>query len=315
MYTEKYKFLYKCLCHIAHFFIFESKTKFVLQLSCIFYITLEKVIKNILLHTVLCGCAVGICYAGDDNYPLGARSAAMSSTSVVMTDIWASANNQAGLGYLEQPTAALYYENRLNVKSLSIQAGAFAIPVKSTVVGVNYRYFGFSKYNESKFGLAVGRRLGEKFALGVQMDYFHTHFSDDYGNFGVLCGEVGILYEPVEHLLVGAHLFNISQSRQKANPDERVPTIMRFGVGYTILDKATISVETEKDLRKDAVFKGGLEYSPIGELFLRCGVSTGYLYQYAFGLGYSWKLFTIDVAFSHHKFFGYSPHISIIAKL
>lgn len=254
---------------------------------------------------------ITICHAGNDNYPLGARSAGMASASVVLTDIWASANNQAGLGYIKQPTAAVYYENRLNVKSLSLQAGAFALPVQSTIVGVNYRYFGFSKYNESKLGLAVGKRLGEKLAMGVQIDYFHTHFAGDYKNTGLLCGEIGLLSEPAEHLIIGAHLFNVTQSRIK---DERTPAIMRLGIGYTIQEKAIISLETEKDLRMDAIFKGGLEYSPVDSLFLRCGMSTGNLYQYSFGMGYGWKYCMVDISFSHHKFFGYSPHISLIAK-
>ena len=269
----------------------------------------------IIMCILFCGFMSGVCYAGNDNYPLGARSAGMASSSVMLTDVWASVNNQAALGYLEKPAAAMYYENRLNVKALALQAGVFALPVKSTVIAVNYRYFGFSKYNEFKFGLAVGKRLSEKFAMGVQMDYFQTYFADDYGTFGVLSGEIGLLYEPVENLTVGAHLFNVSQSKQKANYNERIPTIMRFGAGYNIQNKAIVSVETEKDLRMDAVFKAGLEYSPAEDLFLRFGVSNGNIYQYAFGVGYGWKYFTIDVAFSHHKFFGYSPHISLIAKL
>ncbi len=277
-----------------------------------------KSLKTTIKYVVLCSGLSGYtanCSAGNDNYPLGARSAGMATTSVTAADIWSSANNQAGLGYLEQPTAALYYENRLNVKSLSVQAGALAIPTKGTTIGVNYRYFGYSKYNESKFGLAVAKKLGEKFALGVQMDYFFSHFASDYGSFGNLCAEVGLLCEPVDHLVIGAHIFNISQSKQSANPNERIPTIMRFGVEYTILEKATISLETEKDLRMSAIFKGGLEYTPIANLFLRCGVATGPTSQYAFGLGYGWKHFTIDLAFSHHQFLGYSPHISLIVKL
>ncbi len=270
---------------------------------------------KIILHLMMMYGCVFLCHAGNDNYPLGARSAGMATTSVAMADIWSSTNNQAGLGYLEQATAALYYENRLNVKNLSIQAGVFAVPIKSTTIGLNYRYFGYSKYNESKFGLAVAKKLGEKFSLGVQMDYFHTHFAADYGNFGSLCAEIGLLCEPVDHLIIGAHVFNMPQSKQKANPSERIPTIMRFGVGYTIQEKAFISIETEKDLRMDAVFKGGLEFMPIEKLHLRCGVSTGWTCQYAFGLGYSWKSFTVDLAFSHHKFLGYNPHIAIIAKL
>ena len=271
--------------------------------------------KAIVLYLLFCGCITKICYAGNDNYPLGARSAGMASASVTFTDVWSSANNQAGLGYLERPAAAVLYENRLNVKNLSIQSGALVIPINSTVVGVNYRYFGYSKYNESKFGLAVGKRLGEKFAMGVQMDYFHTHIADDYGNIGHLCGEIGLLYEPAEHLTVGAHLFNVLQNKQKVNLNERIPTIMRFGISYKIQDIATVSVETEKDLRMDAIFKAGLEYSIVEDLFLRCGVSNGCMYQYTFGLGYSYKKkFSIDIAFVHHKYFGYNPHISLISK-
>ena len=269
--------------------------------------------------TILCAIFsmfwASVCHASNDNFPLGARSSGMASSSVVLTDIWSSSNNQAGLAFLKQPTAAAYYENRLNVKSLSLQAGAFAMPIHATVVGFNYHYFGFSKYNESKFGLAVAKRLGEKFAVGVQLDYYLTHFAGDYRNTGFLCGEIGVLYEPVENLTIGAHLFNLTRSRQKVDYDRRAPTIMRLGAGYTIQEKATISVETEKNLLMDVIFKAGLEYSPIDDLFLRCGMSTGVLYQYSFGVGYGWKNITVDISFSHHKFFGYSPHISLIAKL
>lgn len=276
--------------------------------------SLQVMTKPIVLCVICFNCVV-YSKAGNDNYSLGARSAGMATASVTVTDIWSSANNQAGLGYLEQTIATMYYENRLNVKSLSIQAGAFAIPVQSTVIGINYRYLGYSKYNESKFGLAVAKKLGTKFSLGVQVDYLHTHFVPEYGNFGALCGEVGLLCEPVEHLIVGIHLFNVSRSKQKASPNEEIPTVMRFGAGYTVQDKATVYFETEKDLRMDAVFKGGLEYTPVDNLFLRCGLSTGPAHQYAFGLGYELKRMVIDLAFSHHRYFGYSPHISLAVKL
>lgn len=275
----------------------------------------KKIVKNILLCAVFSGYTISICHAGNDNYPLGARSAGMATASVMLTDIWASANNQAGLGFLEQPAVALFYENRLNVKGLSLQAATFAIPVQSTTIALNYRHFGFSKYHESKFGLAIGKSFGEKFALGVQMDYFHTHFADDYGNVGILCAEIGLLCKPVKNLIVGAHLFNLTRSKQKVNFDEQMPVIMRLGIGYTIHDKAMINVETEKNLRMDAVFKGGLEYSPIDDFSLRCGISNGTMYQYCFGIGYRWKNLTLDISFAHHKFLGFSPHISLIARL
>jgi hypothetical protein len=239
----------------------------------------------------------------------------MAHASVTHTDIWSSANNQAGLAWLENFAAAMYYENRLNVKSLSVQAGSLAMPVKATIIGLNYRYFGYAKYNETKIGLAIARKLGEKFALGVQMDYFHTHFSYDYGNFNMLSAEIGLLCKPMDNLTIGAHIFNISRSRQKANPTEYIPTIMRLGLEYSIHEKAIISIETEKDTRMKAIFKAGLEVIPIKSLFLRCGISSGPMYQYAFGIGYKWKLLSLDMAFTHHQVLGYSPHVSISVNL
>ncbi len=221
---------------------------------------------KLLFFVVSCNHII-YCRAGSDNYPLGARSAGMAHTSVTHTDIWSSANNQAGLAWLKNFTAAMYYENRLNVKGLSIQAGSLAMPVKSTIVSLNYRYFGYTRYNDTKIGLAVAKKLGEKFALGVQMDYFRTHFSYDYGNFNMLSAEIGLLCKPVNALTIGAHIFNISKSRQKANPTEYIPTIMRFGLEYAIHEKAIINIETEKDTRMKAIFKAGLEFIPVGSTY------------------------------------------------
>ncbi|MDR2848903.1 MAG: hypothetical protein LBV39_07360 [Bacteroidales bacterium] len=254
------------------------------------------------------------CWAGNDNYPVGARSAGVATASVAYSDVWASVNNQAGLAYLEKPTAAFYYENRWNVKQLAVNAGAIAVPVKTTVIGLNYRHFGYTQYSDTKFGLAVAKKLWEKIAVGVQMDYFHTYYAYDYGQFNVLSAEIGIQYEPIKNLKAGAHLFNVTHSKQKANPDEYVPTVMRFGLSYSIQDMATVSVETEKDMRMKAIFKAGLEFKPVRNLYLRYGMSNGLMYQYAFGVGYSWKHFSFDMAFSHHKLLGYSPHLSLIAE-
>ncbi|MDR0714282.1 MAG: hypothetical protein LBF89_08510 [Bacteroidales bacterium] len=253
--------------------------------------------------------------AGNDNFPLGARSAGVATASVTYTDIWSSANNQAGLAGLEKTTGSFYYENRWNVKGLAIHAGSVAMPVKSTVIGINYRHFGYTQYSETKIGLAVAKQLWEKIALGVQMDYFHTYYAYDYGRFNVLSAEIGLLCEPVDRLMVGIHLFNVVNSKQKANPDERIPTVMRFGLAYNIRDVATVSVETEKDLRMKAIFKAGLEFVPVKHFSLRCGVSDGWMYQYAFGVGYEWKRFSFDLAFNHHKLLGYSPHFSLVACL
>ncbi|HIO72826.1 MAG TPA: hypothetical protein EYN38_06955, partial [Flavobacteriales bacterium] len=44
-------------------------------------------------------------FAGGENYPIGARSAAMGNASVTFTDLWAVHHNQAELAGLTSPVA------------------------------------------------------------------------------------------------------------------------------------------------------------------------------------------------------------------
>ena len=99
------------------------------------------------LLTTICA-SVLICqvlFASNENTPIGGRSAAMANSSVTLSDFWAIQNNQAGLADFSHIALGLYYENRFMVKELGLRCGAFVLPTKSGVFGLNYNYFGYSK--------------------------------------------------------------------------------------------------------------------------------------------------------------------------
>jgi len=50
--------------------------------------------------------------AGNEDYPIGARSAAMGNASVSLSDMWSAHHNQAGLGFVRNISAGVSYENR-----------------------------------------------------------------------------------------------------------------------------------------------------------------------------------------------------------
>jgi hypothetical protein len=254
------------------------------------------------------------CFAGSDNFPIGARSAGIANTSVTLFDIWSVHHNQAGLGFVTKAGAGAYYENRFLVKELSLKGGVIAYPIKAGTFGVSVSSFGYANYSESKFGLAFGKAFGEKFSAGIQLDYLTTHIGENYGKHGAVAGEIGIQAKPLKNLTIGAHLFNPTRAKLADYSNERTPTIIRLGLDYKFSDKVFVAVETEKDIDHKPVFKAGLEYTPSEVLYLRAGISTNPSLS-SFGFGLKLKQFRLDFASSFHSVLGYTPQVGVMYEV
>lgn len=257
--------------------------------------------------------SINTLFALNGNVPEGARSAAMGGASVALSDFWSLQNNQAGLAFYDHLAAGAYLENRFLVKELSLKSGGMVLPTKSGVFGLKLSYFGYPQYNESKFGLAYARRLSEKFAVGVQLDYLLTSFGNDYGKKGIVTFEVGVLSKINDHLSLGAHIFNPINAKIADYADERLPAIIRVGASYAFDDKLMLTAEVEKDSEFDPLAKLGIEYRIIEEIYVRGGVSSN-PGLYSFGFGIMLKNLKLDFSSSVHQVLGYSPQISMIYR-
>lgn len=253
--------------------------------------------------------------AGSDNYSIGARAGGMADASVTLSDLWSVHHNQAGLARLEKISAGIYYENKFLLSELGLKSAAAAMPVAGSengVFGISMSYFGYSLYNDSKIGLAYARKFGDKFSAGVQLDYLSTRIGGDYdyGKKGAVAVEGGIQARLNDNLTIGAHIFNPTRAKIADYDDERIPTIMKFGLHYTFSEKVFVNVETEKDIDFKPVFKAGLEYRAIKELYLRTGISTNPTLN-SFGFGINLKQLAFDFAVSIHQVLGLTPQLSL----
>jgi len=247
-----------------------------------------------------------------DNYLTGSRAAGMGNAAVTLDDLWSVSHNQAGLAYLENPSAGIYFENRFLVSELSVKGFAGALPVKNSgVFAIHATQFGYSKYNEQKAGLAYARKLGNKVSMGIQLDYLSTNIAGDYGKHGTMAVEGGIIAEPVENLRLGVHVFNPTRARLAEYADERIPVLFRIGAGYRFSAKVLFCTEVEKDIDFNASFRAGIEYHPIEQIYLRGGISTEPV-QSSFGFGLKLKNFRIDAATSYHQVLGFSPQMGLM---
>ncbi len=246
---------------------------------------------------------------GNDN--IGARSAAMGGFTTTLSDVWSTNNNQAGLGFMTDFSGGIYYENRFLLKETSYKAAALVLPVKIGALGISVTSFGFELYNETKAGLSYGQRFGDKFSVGVQLNYLNTKLTQEYGTKTSITGAIGLIAKLSKELSLGVHIYNPTRSKLAEYDNERIPTIMKLGLDYRFSEKVTLGVETEKDMNFDAVVKAGLEYHVTEVLYLRGGISTNPT-QYAFGFGMKLKDFKIDLSSSFHQTLGMTPAISII---
>lgn len=274
--------------------------------------------KSLLLCFVLLFLFTGRLNAANDNYLYGGRQAGMGNAAVSLYDFWAISHNQAGMARLSSPAGGFYFENRFLVKEMGLGAAAVALPTSSGVFGLSLSYFGYSQYHESKVGLAYARSFGEKLSVGLQFNYMYTfvggNYSNSAGNVGL---ELGMIYELLPGLQVGAHIFNPTRAKIAAVDnlyDEYIPTIIRFGMAYHFSDRVIVSLESEKDIDRKPVLKAGVEYQIADLFYVRGGIGTNPT-QNAFGFGIHTGSFTIDLSASFHYVLGYSPQASIIYEL
>lgn len=266
-------------------------------------------IRN-LLATLIVIILIQPIFAVNGNVPEGGRSASLAGASVALSDFWSLQNNQAGLAFYNRFAAGAYYENRFLTKELSLKSGGVVMPVNNGVFGLKVSYFGYAQYNESKFGLAYARRLSERFAVGVQLDYLMTSIGNDYGKKGVATFEIGVLSKINDHLSLGAHVFNPINAKLAEYGDERIPAIVRVGASYAFDDKLMATAEVEKETEFDPVARFGLEYRIIEEIYVRGGIASN-PGLYAFGFGINLKNLRLDFSSSVHQVLGFSPQISM----
>ena len=249
--------------------------------------------------------------AANDNYTLGSRSAGLANATVMLPHLWSVHHNQAGLAFLNKISLGFHHENKFIVPQFSLKSFAAVFPTKPGTIGFSYSYFGYSQYNETKIGLSFGKVLGKSFAAGIQLDYLHTFIAEEYGNQGNLAVEAGILVMPFENLFIGAHVFNPTRTKISSYNEERVPTIIRAGIGYKFAGKIFFGIETEKELESRPIYKSGIEFTFLENLFIRTGISTNPT-QNTFGIGYSYKGIKADLAFTFHQQLGLTPHFSLM---
>jgi len=246
-----------------------------------------------------------------ENHLTGARSLGLSHATVSFSDTWSTFHNQAGLAGLNNISAGFYYESKFGVPELSLAAGSAVLPVNPGTFGFSFFQFGEKIYKETKFGLTFARRLSKKWSAGIQLDYLAQRLPENERARGFVAFEGGILFRPLEKLVLGTHVFNpVSEDIASPAGKKKMPVVFRIGGHYCFDENILVTVETEKDNQNPALFKSGIEFLSGQNLTLRMGVS-GKPFRYTAGMGYKTDKINADIGFSYHGNLGITPSVSV----
>lgn len=249
-------------------------------------------------------------FGENDQWKAGARGAGMGNASMVLGDTWSVFNNPAAIPFNQSISTGLFYENRYLVKELSRLAFAYTHSFDKAAYGISISHFGYSQYNENRFGLAYNLALSEKISLAVQLDYLNTMQTEEYDDQHIMSFDVGLLAEPVENLLTAVHVVNPAPVVISGSEEADLPVLLGLGLGYIFSENLIWTLEAEQDMKNDFRFATGMEYQLIQGLYMRTGIQTMPV-QMHFGLGYQHKQLGIDIAYSWHRNLGNTPHISL----
>jgi hypothetical protein len=240
----------------------------------------------------------------------GGRSAGMGLSSAAVSDFWSVNNNQAGMAFYDKTGVGIYFENRYLVKENGSQAGAFTLKTKYGMLGATVAYSGDANYNTTQAGIAYALKFGDRFAAGIQLDYIGTKLGENYGKHNNVTFDAGIMVKITDQFTFGAHAFNPMHVKLSEYNNERIPTILNAGFGFTFSEKLLITAEAYKNSELPMELRTGAEYKLGNVAYARIGLSTNPA-SYTFGFGIVMKNFTLDLSSSVDSRLGYSPQVSM----
>ncbi|MDR1698764.1 MAG: hypothetical protein LBR75_02945 [Prevotellaceae bacterium] len=231
---------------------------------------------------------------------------AVGYASVADESAWSPFQNPAGLAYIAPVEAGVFYQNKFVLNEMATKGGQAAMTTKPVNVGVALSHYGYSEYSEMLLGASLARSFSDKWALGMQFNYYSVMLSPEEGSRGTLLVQIGLMAKPVENLTIGFQAFNpVQQKLSNLSLDKDAPSIYSLGGSYRFSDQFRWSVQLDKEVRSDLLGSTMFTYDVLEQLIVRVG---GYVTPFVplLGVGTRWQNFELNVNTEIHPTLGVS---------
>ena len=264
--------------------------------------------KAILL--ILFGLLINVSAKAIDNLRIpDLRTLSLGSGGVTETPLY----NPALLAVQTHNRLYANYYNRYSVSELASVSGGVYYLNDILPVGLDIASFGYDQYRESLFRLSVGKRIAEKWTVGIAVQYAILQSELFEETSGRLSSDIGITFRPVENVLTGLsilHLPSIKTGDKNIDNEHIAPYSIHFGFNWNVINTVLItgSLNNSKDYRIAGAF--GMEYMPFDDFKIRAGISSSPL-RPSLGVGYRIARIDIDIGMIYHSVLGVSTGIGL----
>ncbi len=239
-------------------------------------------------------------------------SSSIAQTSVADKQNWSAFTNPAMLGYLEQTEFGVQFENRYLLNELSTKSMQVGFSSKLVCTGVSFSHFGYSQYHEMIAGIGFARNFSNKFAMGVQANYFTSYFSASNSYRGAFFPQVGLSVLLSPTFSIG---FNASNPFQSVIKNEyvtkRIPSVFSLGTEYLFSQELIWHTQIDKEVSSNYRYATGFDYRMLEQLTVKLG---GYWLDYlvpCLGVGAKAGSFLIDLNCELHPLLGLNTFASV----
>lgn len=237
---------------------------------------------------------------GGEIHERGARAAGMGGVSAALPVpeagmAWnpAMLAGSAGGGVLGWTPA------RFGLHELGTAAVAWAQPFGAITVAIDLRRYGAETYAEHRLGASVATHIGTRLSGGIRVSLLHIGIAR-YGSTLLPIIDAGAGLAVTEEIRVG--VVGAVLNTPTLSGDERIPTRCAAGLSWTHAGML-VALDLEKETRHDVNLRVGTEWTLLGVLALRCGMST-ISRQWTAGIGFAYGVFRIDYGLAIHSELG-----------
>ena len=229
------------------------------------------------------------------------------NASVAYKNEWLPFHNPAALAEAEKIGFQLLYENRYITKELANKVFNAWFPTKYLNIGASFSHFGYSEYNEMLSAVTFARQFGNRFRLGIEIDYYTVFFSQTKHYKGIITTQVGTQISITDDFSIAFNVFNPVFSKIKLDfAEKRLPTTFSIGSLYSIKNTVDWLVQLDKEVSSPLRWATGFEYAPVKEFIVRIGAYGYDNFIPTFGAGIKFGGFKFDVNADYNSVLGFS---------
>ncbi len=271
--------------------------------------------KKTILLFFICSCFDMLSMAQVLRRPVSGAYQGLGAYSLNHMDLFSFTANEAALAQLQNIAVGLYAERRFLLSELTYYTAATGIPTTYGNFGLMVDYSGFNAYNETRAGLAFGRKLGNKIDIGARFNYNGIRIPA-YGTASSISVEIGSIVHVTDKLHAGIHASNpvggkFGSDHTSNYREEKLSSVYSFGMGYDASKKFLVSAEIQKEEDQPVNVNAGIQYKFIKLLLTRIGLSTstssGWL-----GVGVMFGSFRLDITAGYHPQLGVTPGMLLL---